>query len=811
MDGDGTPGPTGRKTPGPLGRRTPGPTDRFSDSPDPPRRGSKEGLPPRFSGEGATPRPPVGRRGSREGAAPRRVSQSGAPPRRVVVRRWRGLRAALVAVVLVGGLVVGLLTAIPALLRGHVVGWLESELERVAGGGEVTLDDAEVGLLSTFPTLTVRVHALELRQPNLAVSVADLAVGLDLRSALGAGIVVTQLHAVDPVVRVTLPLRWQAHGSETAYRLRHIDVENLALVVEDPAEGLRVLAYDVDLSAHGQPAGAVTPFVATASVGALTLTTGAVTWLDRAVASAGGTVEWDEASGRFGLKDDRVTVNALPVSLRGMVGPGATFDVAFTSTEPSFRGLLSLVPGAFDDAYGQATVEGTGRVGGTIRGAWGGLGALPAFDVGIEIEDGRYQFPGRATGEVSLDLRLHHPGGRRAALEVDLRSLEAVVADAPLEARLAVKNGATDPDLTARILGTIDLPALTATLPAAPDAVAPTGRLSADVTIDGRMSRFAAGDTSRASASGTIVATDLHLAAGPDLERLTVTLDGARTEVHEARFVWEGSDVALNGTLVGLLPWVLADRGTLTGRLAVVGQHLDLRPIAGDDGVVRVHGVDVELSPTLGKLLVGPFELDGVTGEVILRDGAVRLAPIRGGVLGGLVELQGTLATPSEGPVAMDLEVRAEALDLPRAVGAFGTLGRVAPVLVGATGRVDLDVALRATLGADGTPDLAGAHSGGTVSLHGTTVYPGIARALGEALGKDAGAIHLDGAELAYTLAGGLARLEPVAGELDGTPATVSGTARIVDRTLDLEVTANDRTVKITGPWDQPAVAHSHP
>ena len=124
-----------------------------------------------------------------------------------------------------------------------------------------------------------------------------------------------------------------------------------------------------------------------------------------------------------------------------------------SGSRPVAGSLLSLVPSAYDDSFAGVDAAGTLRLSGTAKGRYVDSDRLPAFDLDLAVENGRFKYPQLPSGveDIALALTLHHPGGPKDALVVDVSSLSFRTAGAPVKVRAHVEHPVTDPDVRATV------------------------------------------------------------------------------------------------------------------------------------------------------------------------------------------------------------------------------------------------------------------------------------------------------------------------------------------------------------------------
>lgn len=809
-----------------------------------------------------------------------------------------GLVGGLAAVALLGtGLVVGIGVVVPGMVKQKVETLVATQLDANIDA-DVTMGDLDVSLFSSFPRLRVRVRDVTVvghgpfADTTLA-EIPELQIKVGLMSALsGQTLTVKSVELVDPRFEVVVLPDGRTNtdifkGDEqaaptastgpTGYHLELDDVTitNLEARYEDRKGRTRASVSDLDLAVRANLSDAVSRVDAKGTIGSMSVRQGKTTWLKDTTWKVDALLDYDLQTGGITFRENRTTVNALPLSLTGSAVPQGRdwdVDVAFSAQEATFASVLSLVPNAFRGTMEGVDTAGTLTVGGTAKGRYAGRGdAWPGFDVTVAVRDARFKYPDLpvAIEKIDVDLVARHAQGPSDTTTIDVgRFAFAVAGSEPFVASAKIRHPLTDPVIDAQARGHLDLAALRGAIPMPEGTDPPTGQLDVDVAFSGSKSDFLAPNIERITASGTVRgrnvtyrSEDLPVAVVVDAVEVSLASDSARLESFTAHYASGGgtSDLSATGRLDNLVGYALGGE-LLTGKLAVSSRELDLRPFQGS-GASSGSGPEKErpgkkgkgkpapapTTPGEGLLVAVPgdlaltvdadlqhvrtkqVDLEKVRGALVVRDGAVRMNDLQVVMLGGSALVSGAYVAPTAESADVDLTLSAVKFDLGRTFAAVTTLKRMIPVLEGAAGSFDLGMTAKTRLGKDGTPDLSRLASSGLVKPAGVAVRPKslatAARQLGSA---EYSTIDLGGTELAYTIADGVARLQPFSVKLGGLKSSVRGTAGLVNETLDvvfgLKVPTSgldgtvlaglkdtfgekaDVSVRVKGPWSDPKI-----
>lgn len=775
------------------------------------------------------------------------------------------MRRVLVALAVVACLCLAVLALVPLLLKDRVVALLVDPLNARLDA-DVALGDVDLSLLRSFPDLRLGVRDLVVtgRGPFAGVELARvgrLEVGLDLGSVVGGGPVrVTGL----TLAQAKLDLRTDAEGrSNTALGasdgeasagpspelwLEDLVLEDLSLHYEDvPADRL-VVVDDLDLAGVAEVGDERVGLRAKGGIAALSVTDGGVELARTLRVTTELDLRYDPRSGAVELGETRVGLNELGLSLSGKVEPqaaGTSLDLAFAVDRTPFKGLLSLVPGAYTPDFGGVEADGTLAVKGTVQGLLPDAGEdLPAFDLEVSIADGRFRYPGlpAAVSGIQLQLAARHPGGDPDAVVVDVPRFRLEVDGAPLEGRFALRTPVSDPAIDTRVRGRLDLGRLAAAFPEAVSGW--TGVMNVDVDLAGKVSAFAAGAVDAVRAAGSFTLTDATW-TDPDqplpitVQELQLAVDPRRLDVAAFRLRFGQSDLSASGAVENALGWALG-KGVLTGRFSARSSTLDLNPWSGGDEAEGADGaesslvavptdLDLALDVDFDRVRYEDWDLRDVRGGARVKDGAVRLDDLRARTLGGELALSGTYAAPTDRVADVDLRVTASDLGAAETLARVETLRRVLPGVQEVRGKLRSGFGVKARLGPDLSPELASLVSVGTFGGTGLAFTAAFLAPVAEFLGDARfGQIAVDGGDVRFAIDAGKLKLDPLAVRLGPATGALHGHTGVLDSSLDLvldlavpasalrgaalaelagrRVETVDVTARIGGTWTAPRV-----
>ena len=731
-------------------------------------------------------------------------------------RRW------LIAGAAVFATLVAALLIVPFLIRGPV-----AERARVAVNEAVDarVEWSGVGLtfFRDFPNLTLGLNDLTVAgtgpfEGDTLARMASFRLVLDagsvLRSVFGDGaIVVRSVRLQEPVVALAVledgaaswdivkerpeELQTEREGRALSVELRGLELYDGTVVYQDARSGLFASLEGLRHTLSGNFSRDSLGIRTRTHADHTTLRFAGTPWLAGVALDFDADIDADLANGRFAFRDNVLRLNDLALRFAGEAARaegGLDVDVTFAAQETEFGRILSLVPAIYRTDFASVETEGTFSVDGHVRGRYA-TGTLPAFAVDVAVNDGTFRYPDLPlpARAIALDLEVANPGGAADGTVVTLRRFHAEIGGEPIEATLTLRTPVSDPDVDARVQGTVDLADVARTI-ALEGVQELAGIVTADAHVRARRSDLEARRYDRIDAGGTISARSVVLEADSvrhpiSIEEATVRLSPQRSDLDAFRATIGNSDVQAAGwieNLPGYLLWDQPLRGsaTFTSQRFVLDEWRSEEP---DREVIPVPAMlDLSLNGRIDLLTYGGLELSNARGSLTVRDQRVTLDGFGFETLGGRIGITGHYETidPTRPLFAVDLVI--DSLDIRSAAEQLLTVRTLAPVAQYAHGSFSADLDLSGALGTDLTPlfeVLAGSGSLLTSRIS-LDDFPPMERLAGALSMPQLGSPTLEAIRSSIDIRDGRLHVRPVEVGVGDVRMLVSGSNGI-DRSLD--------------------------
>ncbi len=173
---------------------------------------------------------------------------------------------------------------------------------------------------------------------------------------------------------------------------------------------------------------------------------------------------------KYTFKDNQIKINDFSFGFEGfaqLLADKINLDIRFLTKEDKFKNILSLVPGMFTEQFAELKTSGSLKMQGFIKGQTDYEGnQLPAFQLGLEVKDGMFQYPSlpKSVNQVNMDLLIDNKDGIINNTYFDLKRLSLNFGTDPVQAQAKIE-GIENPFIDALATAKINLTELTKIFP----------------------------------------------------------------------------------------------------------------------------------------------------------------------------------------------------------------------------------------------------------------------------------------------------------------------------------------------------------
>jgi len=264
------------------------------------------------------------------------------------------------------------------------------------------------------------------------------------------------------------------------------------------------------------------------------------------------------------------------------------------------------------------------------------------------------------------------------------------------------------------------------------------GTINTDLSLHGNQGDAAAGRYSRLQNSGTLKVNKIlvvsYLYPLPFyIDKGVLRFDQDRIDFDQFRTIYGKSSVVLSGSVSNLFNY-MSGGGSLKGDLHLQSDYLLLdelmayhadtvstRPdslAAGSSGVIMVpKDLDLKFTTDIKRVDYNTLHIDSVNGEVLLKNGQVKMNQTRFKLAGASTVMDGGYRTLSPARALFNYHVKMKDFDVQRMYKEVELFRQIAPSAAKAQGIVAVDYNLEGKLNGDMYPIMPSLKGGGVVSV----------------------------------------------------------------------------------------------
>ena len=737
----------------------------------------------------------------------------------------RPARRILIGVGAVLALLVLLLVLVPLLFAGKISDRVKTQLNRTLLA-RVDWRGAGLGFFHDFPNLTLTLDDFTIVGVNKFVgdtlaAIPRFRVVVDLPSAVRAGlggsapIVVRAIELDHPrlalkalddstanwnITRPDTSKAPAAAGKPMALSLKRFELTDAHITVDDRPARLKAAIVGLSQSLSGDFSQDNVAVETRAHADTATVEFAGITYLNHVKLDLSVDAAADMVKKAVTLKQSGLRLNDLTVALQGSaakVGDDLALDLAFGAPRSDFKSILSLVPAVYAKSFASVKTTGSLALSGKVKGRYGKT-AFPAFTLRTRVDNATFRYPDLPlpARDIFLDLGITNPGGSADSTVVNLSRLHIVLGKNPVDAVLVLRTPISDPDVDARMQGTVDLADLKRTVKLE-NVQQLAGVISADAAVRTRMSYLDKGQYQRVGARGTVDIRDLSLKsqAFPHplaISQASLALAPQRAQLKSFSGKIGSSDLRASGTLENLLGYVFRD-DDLKGSATLASNTFNLDEWRSGEGELSVIPVppkiDFTLDATVSRLLFDKLVMNDARGKLRIKDRQMPLENFSLNTLGGSIGLAGYYETRDTTRPTFDMALKLQKIDIPSAFAQLTTVQMMAPVARYAKGSFSTDLQLKGGLAQNMMPLLQGVTGDGSLQTSKVLIqdFPVLEKAAQVTKLGFLSDPTLNPINSGFEIHGGRLFVKPFSVALAGTRMDVSGSNGL-DQSLDYDL-----------------------
>lgn len=639
------------------------------------------------------------------------------------------------------------------------------------------LDDFDLTFFSTFPNLSVQLEGARLigQGEFKGVKLADIKnvradVGL-WNVIKGEQIEIDAVHITEPKFDVRVlqnglanfdivkpdSLKTPEEVSEPSnfkLSLKEYSIKGGDIRYDDQSANMLAVIKNLNHNGEGDLTADVIDFKTKTTMDEMTFNMDGMSYLSKVKTDivANLLMQFTETTSKFTLKENTFQLNALKFNVDGfyaMLGSHDEIDMKLNAEQATFKEFLSLIPTFYQSGYESMIASGSLGLKAVVKGKFDDKN-LPSWDAGITVKNASIKYPdlpGKITGITILAGSKFAGGSNLDAMTIDVDKFHADFVGNTLDATLKMRNPMTDPLLQSGIQAKVNLATLGQVIPLA-EGEKYSGKLDADIVIDGRMSALEKEDFDAFKAEGTLLLKEMNYAS-KDLNK-DVVIDELMFRFSPQNLSLEklvgktgNTDFNMSGKVDNYMAYLFKDE-LLKGSFTFNSNNIDLdelmnlvpssetaatpaaeAPTAeGGEPLLIPANIDFDMITSIGKMRYNGIDIKNVSGKVTLKDEVATLHNLNMDAMGGAIGLGGSYNTQDHAKPKVNFNYILKELDIEQLAKNFLTIEKLAPIAKYAKGKISSSFSMKSDLTANLDPILSslnglGDFSSSSISISG--------------------------------------------------------------------------------------------
>ncbi|HEY0261446.1 MAG TPA: AsmA-like C-terminal region-containing protein, partial [Chitinophagales bacterium] len=455
-------------------------------------------------------------------------------------------------------------------------------------------------------------------------------------------------------------------NSRFSLEIKKYEINNSNIVYDDQQGKTFASISNLNFSGSGDVSTDIYDFITKTEIEALTVKSGAITYLNAAKIKGDNTISIDSKSNKYSFAKNEIDVNDLGLLFDGFVQINKddyNLDVKFASKEATFKSILSLIPAVYKNDFANVKTAGTLKLDGNVKGIYTD-NTYPAFNLDLQVASAMFQYPSlpTAVNNINIDAKISKEQGDLNKTFINVQKLHAEIGSDPIDARISVSTPISDPNVDLTLKGRLNLADVPKFYPIE-DLNKISGLLVADLSFKGKQSDIEKKNYTAVKAAGTLSVTNLvydSKAAPMPVNVSTVQMTFNPQNITLGSFAAKigKSDFSANGSLDNYIAY-LFNNGALHGNLNLTSNVLNVGEFLSKDTTTKTQtataesekyfqvpaNIDFALNAKFGKIFYDKLELDNAKGQVSVKDETITLNNIYAELLGGNATIDASYST----------------------------------------------------------------------------------------------------------------------------------------------------------------------
>lgn len=437
----------------------------------------------------------------------------------------------------------------------------------------------------------------------------------------------------------------------------------------------------------------------------------------------------------FTFSENSSRLNAIPFSFSGwvkMLDDGYDMDLKLNAKKVDFKAILSMIPAVYANSFEGVKAGGDVSLTGFIKGKMIG-DFYPAFDLKLTTSNGWFQYPKlpKSLQNINVAADITNPGKTLDATVVDISKFSFVLGGNLFSAQMRVAYPMSDPELTMKAVGKIDLGMIKEIYPLEAGTKL-NGILDMNLDLGGRMSYYDKNEYDKFKFDGKLNLSNMLVKMKSfqqdiSISKANMVFNNRYAELSTMQMKIGRNDLTLSGKLENFVAFALHDK-TLKGSLNMQSNYFNVSDFMTSDAskktadtsklaLIKIpKNIDFTMQADFKKLDYSKMSFANAKGTLIVANGDMKIQNMGLQAFGGNMLMNGLYSTSDEKKPSVKFDFALTDVTFSEVFKQVETFQKFAPVFEKASGKFSSKLSFNSLLQNDMMPNLASLIGNGSLS-----------------------------------------------------------------------------------------------
>tara|TARA_B100001287_G_scaffold70393_1_gene58030 strand:+ start:37448 stop:40393 length:2946 start_codon:yes stop_codon:yes gene_type:complete len=630
-------------------------------------------------------------------------------------------------------LIIIVISIVPLVYKDDIIKLVKQQSDQYIDAN-ISFDDLDLSLLSTFPSMTLEIDDLTISgkdtfQDIKLLELNNLMINLDLwKIIMDSEYEVNSIYLNEPKIHVKVLASGLANydiykstdtvlvvdsnetlpSSPLEFKISNYKISNAQIIYDDAFYTTKFNLKDFNHNGSFAMIGEKYLLETNSNSSTFNLSYDGVNYFEKSKINIllNGEITFIEEDINFVITESLSKINQFNLVAKGdflMRELDYKMNLSLSTLDQDFKSLLSVVPGIYKQDFSSINTNGEFDFKCNINGFYSDS-LIPGIDMDISVNEGYFKYPDleEPIDKINMLLKVNFPGGENLdLLKIDLQQFNLGFLNSTISSKLFVSNLTSDPSLNSSLNATFNLSDIGLVFPLEDQNI--SGFISSDINLNGNLSTIEEERYDEFDATGKLQIDGLSYSSSSldysiDLSKLDFEFHPQKLSLNELSLMVGKSDFFINGEFQNYISFALKHEKlegffNIRSKLIDVDQlyvetYSDSSKIVLQDSIVDTNiiaevfsipeNIDFKLSTKVDQLIFDSLIIEKIRGELKVKDATVEFSDASMNLLGGSFNMEGNYKGISKNRASMSLKMGISNISFDKAYLYFNSVKKYA-------------------------------------------------------------------------------------------------------------------------------------